>query len=94
MERLLMTTILQREGRMPSLAGATEWLNSEPLTPAGLRGRVVLIDFGTYTCINWLRTLPHIRAWAERYREQGLVVVAYRRRSSSSSRTSTACVGR
>ena len=60
---------------MPSLAGATEWLGSEPLTPDGLRGRVVLIDFGTYTCINWLRTLPHIRAWAEKYREHGLVVV-------------------
>ncbi len=70
-----MNTILKRESRMPSLAGATEWLNSEPLTRAGLQGRVVLIDFGTYTCINWLRTLPHIRAWAEKYREHGLVVV-------------------
>ena len=70
-----MTTIFQRESRMPSLAGATEWLNSEPLTPGDLQGRVVLVDFGTYTCINWLRTLPHIRAWAERYREHGLVVV-------------------
>jgi thiol-disulfide isomerase/thioredoxin len=70
-----MTAILQREGRMPSLAGATEWVGSEPLTPGALQGRVVLIDFGTYTCINWLRTLPHIRAWAEKYREHGLVVV-------------------
>jgi thiol-disulfide isomerase/thioredoxin len=70
-----MTTILQRESRMPSLAGATEWLNSEPLTAAGLRGHVVLVDFGTYTCINWLRTLPHIRAWTEKYREAGLVIV-------------------
>ena len=70
-----MNTILKRESGMPSLAGATEWLNSEPLTPAGLQGRVVLIDFGTYTCINWLRTLPHVRAWAEKYREHGLVVV-------------------
>ena len=60
---------------MPSLSGATGWLNSEPLTPADLQGRVVLIDFGTYTCINWLRTLPHIRAWAEKYREHGLLVV-------------------
>ena len=60
---------------MPSLAGATEWLNSEPLTAPDLQGRVVLIDFGTYTCINWLRTLPYIRAWAERYREHGLLVV-------------------
>ena len=61
--------------RLPSLAGATEWLNSEPLTSTDLHGRVVMIDFGTYTCINWLRTLPHIRAWAEKYRERGLVVV-------------------
>jgi thiol-disulfide isomerase/thioredoxin len=61
--------------RMPSLAGATEWLGSEPLTPADLRGRVVLVDFGTYTCINWLRTLPHIRAWAGKYREPGLLVL-------------------
>ncbi|MBW8765291.1 MAG: thioredoxin family protein [Geodermatophilales bacterium] len=63
------------EGELPSLAGATEWLNSEPLTPAGLRGKVVAVDFWTYTCINWLRTLPYIRAWAERYREHGLVVI-------------------
>ena len=70
-----MTTILPRERRIPSLAGATEWLNSEPLTAADLQGRVVLVDFGTYTCINWLRTLPHIRAWADRYRELGLLVV-------------------
>jgi hypothetical protein len=68
MERRLMTTILQRESRMPSLAGATDWLNSEPLTPGDLQGRVVLIDFGTYTCIKCLRTLPHIRAGAEKYR--------------------------
>jgi hypothetical protein len=70
-----MPTILQRESAMPSLAGATEWLNSEPLTAAGLQGRVVLVDFGTYTCINWLRTLPHIRAWHETYREHGLFVL-------------------
>jgi thiol-disulfide isomerase/thioredoxin len=61
--------------RMPSLSGATEWLNTEPLEPADLQGRVVLVDFGTYTCINWLRTLPNIRAWAKKYREHGLVVV-------------------
>jgi thiol-disulfide isomerase/thioredoxin len=66
---------MRTTSHMPSLAGATEWVNSEPLTPADLQGRVVLFDFGTYTCINWLRTLPHIRAWAERYREHGLVVV-------------------
>jgi hypothetical protein len=70
-----MSTILQRESRMPSLAGATEWLNSEPLTADGLQGRVVLVDFGTYTCINWLRTLPHIRAWHDRYGDHGLVVL-------------------
>jgi thiol-disulfide isomerase/thioredoxin len=66
---------LRVEGRMPPLAGATGWLNSEPLTTESLRGRVVLVDFWTYTCINWLRTLPYVRAWAERYRAQGLVVL-------------------
>lgn len=60
---------------MPSLGGATEWLNSKPLTAAGLRGKVVLIDFWTYTCINWLRTVPYVRAWAEKYKDQGLVVI-------------------
>jgi thiol-disulfide isomerase/thioredoxin len=64
------------EGELPSLHGATEWLNSEPLTAAGLRGNVVLINFGTYTCINWLRTLPYVRAWAEKYKDQGLVVIS------------------
>ena len=60
---------------IPPLSGATEWLNSPPLTPASLRGRVALIDFWTYTCVNWLRTLPYVRAWAEKFRDQGLVVV-------------------
>jgi thiol-disulfide isomerase/thioredoxin len=63
------------EGHLPSFAGATEWLNSEPLTPEGLRGRVVLVDFWTYTCVNWLRTLPYVRAWAENYAEAGLTVI-------------------
>jgi thiol-disulfide isomerase/thioredoxin len=63
------------EGEMPSLSGATEWLNSKPLTTAELRGKVVLIDFWTYTCVNWLRTLPYVRAWAEKYKTQGLVVI-------------------
>ena len=63
------------EGRLPSLDGATEWLNSEPLTMAGLLGSVVLVQFWTYTCINWLRTLPYIRAWAERYADHGVVVI-------------------
>jgi thiol-disulfide isomerase/thioredoxin len=60
---------------MPSLEGATGWLNSPPLTAAELRGHVVLVQFWTYTCINWLRTLPYVRAWAERYQQHGLVVV-------------------
>ena len=55
--------------------GATGWLNSDPLTPEGLRGRVVLVDFWTYTCINWLRTAPYLRAWDAKYRGQGLTVV-------------------
>jgi thiol-disulfide isomerase/thioredoxin len=63
------------EGDFPSLAGATAWLNSPPLTPEGLRGKVVLADIWTYTCINWLRTLPYVRAWAEKYKPQGLVVI-------------------
>ena len=63
------------EGALPSLSGATEWLNSPPLTPAGLRGKVVLVDFWTYTCVNWLRTLPFVRAWDKKYRDQGLVVI-------------------
>jgi thiol-disulfide isomerase/thioredoxin len=63
------------EGRMPSLDTATGWLNSPPLTAAGLRGSVVLVNFWTYTCINWLRTLPYLRAWADKYTDQGLVVL-------------------
>jgi len=60
---------------LASLGQATAWLNSAPLTAADLRGKVVLVDFWTYTCINWLRTLPYVRAWAARYKEQGLVVI-------------------
>jgi len=55
--------------------GATAWLNSPALTPEQLRGKVVLVQFGTYTCINWLRTLPHVRAWAEKYKDKGLVFI-------------------
>jgi thiol-disulfide isomerase/thioredoxin len=66
---------LPTEGHLPSLEGATEWINSPPLTPSGLRGKIALFDFCTYTCINWIRTLPYIRAWAERYRDHGLVMV-------------------
>jgi thiol-disulfide isomerase/thioredoxin len=63
------------EGELPSFGGASGWLNSPPLTAAGLRGKVVLVEFWTYTCINWLRTLPYVRAWAEKYKDQGLVVI-------------------
>ena len=63
------------EGHLPGFAGATGWLNSPPLTAAGLRGKVVLVDFWTYTCINWLRTLPYVRAWAETYQDHGLVMI-------------------
>ena len=60
---------------MPSLDGATAWLNSPPVATEGLRGRVVVVDFWTYTCINWLRTLPFVRAWANEYKADGLVVI-------------------
>jgi thiol-disulfide isomerase/thioredoxin len=66
---------LSNNSRLPSLDGVTLWLNSPPLTPAELRGKVVLVNFGTYTCINWLRQLPYVRAWVEKYRDQGLVVI-------------------
>ena len=61
--------------RLPTFAGATGWLNTEPLTPADLHGKVVLVDFWTYTCINWIRTLPYVRAWADAYGTHGLVVI-------------------
>ena len=66
---------LPDEGRFAPLAGATEWINSAPLTPEALRGKVVLVDFWTYSCINCLRALPYVRAWAEKYKDAGLVVV-------------------
>ncbi|MBB4171059.1 MULTISPECIES: cytochrome c biogenesis protein DipZ [unclassified Rhizobium] len=62
-------------GRFQSLDGAVEWLNSKPLTAEELRGKVVLVDFWTYSCINCIRTIPYLRAWAEKYRDQGLVVI-------------------
>jgi Thioredoxin like C-terminal domain/AhpC/TSA family len=68
-------TPLPSEGRLPGFASASGWLNSPPLGPDDLRGKVVLADFWTYTCINWLRTLAWVRAWHETYREHGLVVV-------------------
>jgi thiol-disulfide isomerase/thioredoxin len=61
--------------RMPSLGGATGWLNSEPLGPAELRGHIVLVDFWTLTCINWLRQEPYVRAWSQVYRDEGLIVI-------------------
>jgi thiol-disulfide isomerase/thioredoxin len=66
---------LPSEGGFPSLLGATGWLNSQPLTAASLRGEVVLIDFWTYTCVNWRRTLPYVRAWSAKYKDHGLVVI-------------------
>lgn len=66
---------LPTEGRLASFDGATGWLNSDPLTSDGLRGRVVLVDFWTYTCVNWLRTLPYVRAWEAKYADAGLTVV-------------------
>ena len=60
---------------LAALGRATAWLNSAPLTAADLQGKVVLVDFWTYTCINWLRTVPYVRAWADQYKEQGLVVI-------------------
>jgi thiol-disulfide isomerase/thioredoxin len=69
------TNGLPIEGEMPSLSGTTGWLNSDPLATDSLRGKVVLVNFWTYTCVNWLRTLPYVRAWAERYASQGMVMV-------------------
>jgi thiol-disulfide isomerase/thioredoxin len=63
------------DSNFPSLNGAIGWLNSRPLTAAELRGKVVLIDFWTYTCINWRRSLPYVRAWADKYKDHGLVVI-------------------
>ena len=66
---------MSSEGHLPGFDGATGWLNSPPLTVAGVEGKVVLVDFWTYTCINWLRTLSYVRAWAEKYHDRGLVTV-------------------
>jgi len=66
---------LPDQGEVPSLDGAVQWLNSPALTTAGLRGKVVLVDFWTYSCINCLRAMPYVKAWAEKYKDQGLVVV-------------------
>jgi thiol-disulfide isomerase/thioredoxin len=63
------------QSQLASLESANEWINSPPLTAPALRGKVVLIDFWTFTCINWLRQAPYVRAWAEKYKDQGLVVI-------------------
>jgi thiol-disulfide isomerase/thioredoxin len=68
-------TTLDIEGELPSLRGANAWLNSPPLSAQGLHGKVVLVQFWTYTCINWRRTLPYVRAWAEKYQSQEFVVI-------------------
>ena len=71
--REILTSAGRRQA--PALSGATTWFNSEPLTPADVQGHVVAYDFWTYTCVNWLRTLPYLRAWHERYHEHGLIVI-------------------
>src|SRR3954463_7968679 len=63
------------EGRMPDLGGAVGWINSAPLSSKSLRGKVVLVDFWTYTCINSLRPLPYVKSWAAKYKDAGLVVI-------------------
>ena len=73
--RLRSAGALPVEGHLPGFERATGWLNSLPLRPADLQGKVVLVDFWTYTCINWLRTLAFVRAWAEKYQDEGLVVI-------------------
>ncbi|HTX10810.1 MAG TPA: redoxin domain-containing protein [Solirubrobacteraceae bacterium] len=72
-----MTTSIQLpvEAELPSLVGATGWLNSPPLSPERLHGRPVLVEFWTFTCINWIRTLPYVRSWYEKYRHDGLIVL-------------------
>ncbi|MEI9931929.1 MAG: cytochrome c biogenesis protein DipZ [Rhizomicrobium sp.] len=73
--QLVAGSALPVEGTFPTLAGATGWLNSPPLTPTALKGKVVLVDFWTYSCINCLRSLPYVKAWAAKYKDHGLVVI-------------------
>jgi hypothetical protein len=75
MSRLFSHTSASVRGHLPSFDRATAWLNSPPLAETDLRDNVVLVEFGTFTCINWLRTLPYVRGWADGYRDFGLVVV-------------------
>jgi thiol-disulfide isomerase/thioredoxin len=74
-ERRAGTARLPIESHLPGFDGATRWLNSAPLTTAELRGHVVLVDFWTFSCINWIRTAPYLRAWDARYRERDLIVI-------------------
>ncbi|MGR6800547.1 redoxin family protein, partial [Aeromonas veronii] len=67
--------VLPVEGTMPSLDGAVQWLNSQPLSVSALKGKVILVDFWTYSCINCIRAIPYVKAWAEKYKDQGLVVI-------------------
>ena len=69
------SSMLLKEDELSLLKKANAWLNSPPLSASDLKGKVVLIEFGTYTCINWIRTLPYVRAWAEKYKEKGLAVI-------------------
>jgi thiol-disulfide isomerase/thioredoxin len=71
----LLNTQFSSRSELASIERATEWLNSQPLTQSDLQGKVVLVDFWTYTCINWRRTLPYVRAWAAKYKDKGLVVI-------------------
>ena len=79
--------------QLAAIGAANQWLNSPPLTPANLGGKVVVVDFCTYTCINWLRTLPYRRAWAQKY-GPGLVLIGVHTPSSASSVTSRTSAGR
>ncbi len=80
------------EDDLPPLSGAVQWLNSPPLTADALKGKVVLVDFWTYSCINCLRELPYVRAWAQKYKDQGLVVIGGPRAPSSRSSGTSANV--
>jgi thiol-disulfide isomerase/thioredoxin len=77
------------EGQLPSLSGAVAWLNSPPLTPLELKDKVVVVDFWTYSCINCLRAIPYVRAWAEKYKDQGLVVIGVHSPEFAFEKTST-----
>jgi|SRR5690606_26167185 len=68
-------TPLASQGQAPEFTGIEKWLNSEPLTMQQLKGKVVLVDFWTYSCINCIRTLPHVKSWYDKYKDQGLVVI-------------------